>query len=87
MVYQYKEVLTKHIRKLSGTLKEEKELIPILKRRLTKKEFRLLNAMAEKKEDSDITVALRLDRDSLQSRRETLIKKINQEKMKQELTL
>jgi hypothetical protein len=67
-------ILNSYIRKLIKPLRSEEELIEILKKRLTKKEYKLLNDISQEIETStELTTKL--------------IKKLNQEKLKQELMI
>jgi predicted nucleic acid-binding protein len=78
------EELKKHIRKVSFPLKEGKELELALKAKLTKKEFKLLKALASN-ELSLLQSQLNIDDVKLKELESKLIKKLNQEKVKQEL--
>ena len=73
------------IRKLVGTLKEEEELLPVLKARLTKREYKLLLGHAKGESQEEIMQGLKLDSESYDTLYEKLSKKLNQEKLKQEL--
>jgi len=77
--------LRKHIRKLIHPLKSEDELLVVLKARLTKKEYKTLNAWAEDVESGEICHALGLTQEEYDKLSQKLIKKLNQEKLKQEL--
>ena len=79
------QTLKKHIRKLVGTLKEEEALLPVLKARLTKREYKLLLGWAAGSSEDDMAKILKLDKESYAVLSEKLIKKLNQEKLKQEL--
>jgi len=57
------EEVTKHIKKLVHPLKEEEELREVLKVKLTKKEFKLLNAWAEETPLDTLKSKLNLDED------------------------
>ena len=75
----------KHIRKLIKPLKEEEELKKVLKVKLTKKEFKILNCWAY---DEDLEILLKklsIDEERYPLLKEKLIKKLNQEKLKQEI--
>ena len=81
------EEIEKHIKKLILPLKDENTLIPILKRRLTKKEYKLLHMMST---DTDVATQqdkLDLDEESYKKLKNKLIKKLNQEKLKQEMMI
>jgi len=75
--------IEKHIKKLVNPLKAEDELKEVLKLKLTKKELKLL--MAWVKEDDAMTVKkqLNLDDKRYDELSSKLIKKLNQEKIKQ----
>lgn len=75
----------KHIRKLIHPLKEESELREVLKTRLTKKEFKLLQGWAEETSQTKIMESLNLDEEKYGELSTKLIKKLNQEKLKQEI--
>ena len=75
----------KHIRKLIMPLKDENELKEVLKVRLTKKEYKLLQGWAEETPQSEIMQKLSLDEEKYGELSIKLIKKLNQEKLKQEI--
>jgi len=77
--------LQKHIRKLVGTLKEDEALLLVLKARLTKREYKLLTGWAEGISAEEISQKLKLDEVAYGELSAKLIKKLNQEKLKQEL--
>ncbi|MDD5406085.1 MAG: hypothetical protein PHE73_03980 [Sulfurovaceae bacterium] len=68
-------------------LKDEASMLEVLKKRLTKKEYKILDALAYNKNTQDVSVKLKIDTDRYNNMIATLIKKLNQEKLKQELTL
>ena len=75
--------IEKHIKKLIHPLKEEEELLNVLKVKLTKKELKLLKAWAEKIPAEEIQSKLNLDEIHYGELSAKLVKKLNQEKMKQ----
>jgi hypothetical protein len=79
--------IEKHIKKLVHPLKDEDELLEILKVKLTKKELKLLKAWAEETSTQEIQVMLSLDDDRYGELSAKLIKKLNQEKIKQEICI
>jgi len=79
--------IEKHIKKLNSPLKKEDELKEILKRRLTKKELKILLAWADNQELTPLLEKLNIDSNRYNSIRENIIKKLNQEKLKQEITI
>ena len=76
--------IKKHIKKLVFPLKEGKELELALKAKLTKKEYKLLNALANNSVD-ELKDKLNLDNNSYNLLFEKMVKKLNQERIKQEL--
>ncbi len=78
-----RDEIQKHIRKLIKPLKEEQELKEILKVKLTKKEFKVLNCWAYQEEIEPLLKRLSLDQERYTQLKEKLIKKLNQEKLKQ----
>jgi len=75
--------IEKHIKKLVNPLKEEEALLEVLKLKLTKKELKLLKGWAEGTDISDIQAQLSLDEERYGELSAKLIKKLNQEKIKQ----
>ena len=80
-----KNELEKHIRKLIKSLKEEDELANILKVKLTKKEFNIFKNWANQESLPQLLNKLTIDDKRYDSLKEKLIKKLNQEKFKQEI--
>ena len=81
------EEVTKHIKKLVRPLKDELELRDVLKVKLTKKEFKLLYAWAEDAPLEPLKVKLNLDEERYSELSSKLIKKLNQERIKQAICL
>jgi len=77
----------KHIRKLTNPLKNEDELKKVLKVKLTKKEFKILSAWANEDDMKPLLEKLSLDEDRYGELSLKLIKKLNQEKLKQEMMI
>jgi len=77
----------KHVRKLISPLKNEDELKKILKVKLTKKEFKVLSAWANEDDMKPILEKLSLDEERYGELSLKLIKKLNQEKLKQEMMI
>jgi cell shape-determining protein MreC len=75
--------IKKHIKILVHPLKPEETLIPALKAKLTKKEFKLLNAWAAQEDIDVLKAKLNLDTQRYDEMAAKLIKKLNQEKVKQ----
>ena len=76
-----------HIRKLVRPLLEEDELKAILKVKLTKKEFKVLNCWANECKVEDLLEKLGMDEERYGELSVKLIKKLNQEKLKQEMCI
>ncbi|KYJ87270.1 hypothetical protein [Sulfurovum riftiae] len=79
--------IEKHIKKLVNPLKEEEDLLSVLKVKLTKKELKLLKAWAEETPTEEIRTKLNLDETHYADLSTKLIKKLNQEKIKQTICL
>jgi len=77
------EEIKKHIKILVHPLKEEEALKLALKAKLTKKEFKLLNAWAMQSDLDTLRQKLKLDDTRYEELSGKLIKKLNQEKVKQ----
>lgn len=73
------------IDKLVGTLKEENELKEVLKRKFTKKEFKVFVAMEEKQDVKDIATLINDEERRVEELYKAACKKLNQEKIKKEL--
>jgi hypothetical protein len=79
--------IEKHIKKLVNPLKAEEELLAVLKVKLTKKELKLLKGWAEETDMKEIQSKLNLDEEHYGELSSKLIKKLNQEKIKQAICL
>ena len=77
--------LLKHIDKLVGTLRSDEQLQEILKRKFTKKEFKVFVAFEEGKSIEEIKALVKEDEEKVQEHYKVACKKLNQEKMKKEL--
>ncbi|NOR54904.1 MAG: hypothetical protein GQ531_01720 [Sulfurovum sp.] len=77
--------IEKHINKLVNPLKDEEALLECLKIKLTKKELKLLKAWAEGTDIEVVQKALNLDETRYAELSSKLIKKLNQERIKQEI--
>lgn len=73
------------IDKLVGTLKQEDELIEVLKRKFTKKEFKVYFAKQSGKDISEIKELVHDNEERIEEIYKSACKKLNQEKIKQEL--
>jgi DNA-binding NarL/FixJ family response regulator len=81
----FTQSLLKHIDKLVGSLRSDEQLQEILKRKFTKKEYKIFVAIEEGKSIEDIKLLVKEDEESIQKHYKIACKKLNQEKMKQEL--
>jgi len=79
--------IEKHIKKLVNPLKDEEELLDCLKLKLTKKELKLLKAWAEGTDTEVLQKQLSLDEKRYGELSAKLIKKLNQEKIKQAICI
>jgi len=79
--------LEKHIRKLIKPLRDEDTLHDILKVKLTKKEFKIFKNWANDEAINQLLEKLKIDEERYATLKEKLIKKLNQEKLKQELMI
>ena len=79
--------IEKHIKKLVNPLKDPEELLAVLKVKLTKKELKMLKSWAEEVSAEEIQTALNLDEEHYGDLSTKLIKKLNQEKIKQAMCL
>jgi len=77
--------LEKHIRILVNPLKAEKELTKVLKVKLTKKEFKVLKTWAYDESIEALLTKIDMNEERYGELSLKLIKKINQEKFKQEV--
>jgi tRNA G18 (ribose-2'-O)-methylase SpoU len=77
--------IKKHIKKLTTPLKQDNELKLALKAKLTKKEYKLLECWANECDIDELKAKLHLDNDKYHELTSKLIKKLNQEKTKQEI--
>ena len=82
---QLQEELRKHIKAISHPLKEGLELELALKAKLTKRELKLLKLWASNTDSIEILNLMRLDKQEYKNLSQKLVKKINQEKVKQAL--
>ena len=84
VIMDYKKALLSNIDKIAGKLRDEKELEFILKKRLTKKEFKVFCSKEAESEDSEICELVNCDMQRLEELYSSALKKINQERIKQE---
>ena len=79
--------IEKHIKKLVNPLKDPEELLAVLKVKLTKKELKLLKSWADEISAEETQTALNLDEKHYGDLSTKLIKKLNQERIKQAMCL
>ncbi|MEA1880327.1 MAG: hypothetical protein U9N11_06770 [Campylobacterota bacterium] len=79
--------IEKHIKKLVNPLKDEVELLESLKLKLTKKELKLLKSWADSISAEEIQAQLNLNEERYGELSSKLIKKLNQERIKQAICL
>ena len=79
--------IEKHIKKLVNPLKDGNDLKEALKLKLTKKELKLLKAWSEDTDIANIQKDLNLDEERYGELSTKLIKKLNQEKIKQAICI
>ena len=79
--------IEKHIKKLVSPLKEPEELLEVLKVKLTKKELKLLKSWDEGLPAGAVQASLNLDEERYAELSTKLIKKLNQEKLKQAMCI
>ncbi len=80
-------LLQTNIKKLTSPLKNEDELITILKKRLTKKEFKVLMLTLENLPKQEQYQKLSLDEKRYEEVKTKALKKVNFNELKQELML
>lgn len=83
----FTEQLDIEIKKIVGTLKDEEQIAEILKRKLTKKEFKYLKLKIAKADEATMIKELQCDGERFKAIKKQTIVKLNQEKIKNELTL
>jgi hypothetical protein len=79
----YEIILNELILNISHPLKSGKELEIALKAKLTKKELKLLKALSYNLSENEIKTTLNFDNEQYQRVYNKLVKKLNQEKIKQ----
>ena len=83
----FTEQLDKDIKKIVGTLKDEEQIAEILKRKLTKKEFKYFKLKIAGADEETMQKELQCDGERFEAIKKQTIVKLNQEKIKKELTL
>ncbi|PHO09630.1 MULTISPECIES: hypothetical protein [Malaciobacter] len=77
--------ITNNIDKLVGTLKSEDELQEVLKRKFTKKEYKVFVAIESGQSIEDLKKSMKDDEERIEEIYKTACKKLNQELFKKEL--
>ena len=77
--------LLKHMDKLVGTLRSDEQIQEILKRKFTKKEYKVFVAFEDGKSIEEIKAIVKEDDQKVQEHFKVACKKLNQEKIKREL--
>lgn len=85
MSFTFTQSLMFNIDKLVGTLKSEEELKEVLKRKFTKKEFKVFVGIESEKPKTLIAEEIKDDINRVDELYKSACKKLNQEKIKQEL--
>ena len=83
----FTQELDKDIKKLVGTLKSEEQIAEVLKRKLTKKEMKFYKLKIAEADDATMKKELLCDEERLEAIKKQTIVKLNQEKIKKELSL
>jgi hypothetical protein len=84
---KFTEELEKDIKKIVGLLKGEEQIIEILKKKLTKKEFKYYKMKIDDIDETTIAKELQCDAERFDAIKKQTILKLNQEKIKKELIL
>jgi len=79
------EQLKKDMKKIVGDFNSEAMMVEILKKRLTKKEFKFYRLRCEDASETQMLDTLRCDEKRLEEIEKQTILKLNQEKLKNEL--
>ena len=83
----FTEELTQDIKKIVGILKDEEQIIEVLKRKLTKKEFKYYKLKIANTDEATMLKELQCDSERFEAIKKQTIVKLNQEKIKKELIL
>ena len=78
-------LIKKHIKKLNAPLKDEDEVIMILKKRLTKKEFKILQYLSHDMDEIQQRDKLSLTQERYDAVKTKALRKINFHELKEEL--
>lgn len=85
MSFTFTQSLMFNIEKLVGTLKDEDALKEVLKRKFTKKEYKVFVGIESEKPKTIIAQEIKDDIKRVEELYKSACKKLNQEKIKQEL--
>lgn len=83
----FTQELDKDIKKIVGTLKGEEQIVEILKRKLTKKEFKYYKLKIAGADEATMKKELQRDGERFDAIKKQTTVKLNQEKIKKELIL
>jgi transcriptional regulator with PAS, ATPase and Fis domain len=83
----FTKALQFNIDKLVGTLKDEEELKEVLKKKFTKKEYKVFVAIESGVQKEEIAQDVHGDLQRVEDLNKAACKKLNQEKIKQELVI
>jgi len=83
----FTEELTTDINKIVGILKDEEQIIEVLKKKLTKKEFKYYKLKIANSDEATMLKELQCDQERFEAIKKQTILKLNQEKIKKELIL
>jgi len=86
-ILDFTKAIVCNIEKLVGTLKKEDELKEVLKKKLTKKEFKVFVAIETKMPKEEIAKEINGDIERVDELYKAACKKLNQEKIKKELVI
>lgn len=80
-----KKAIISNIDKLIGELKSEEELIEVLKRKFTKKEYKVFTALEGGQSMEEVCATIKDDEKRVEDLYKNACKKLNQELVKKEL--
>ncbi|RXJ92551.1 hypothetical protein CRV00_12915 [Malaciobacter molluscorum] len=81
----FRQSITNNIEKLVGTLKSEKELQEVLKRKFTKKEYKVFVAIESGETIESLQESMKDEKQRIEELYKNACKKLNQELFKKEL--
>ncbi len=83
---KFTQELQKDINKIVGVLKSEEQIAEVLKKKLTKKEFKYYKLKIDNTTEDEIMKELHCNTERFEEIKKQTILKLNQEKIKKELT-